>query len=71
MPSCFPRRTDLLGNLFLITSLLDLLFLLFSFLDHHIGHPARHDARILLMSASWTPSKFFCCRFDLLEARFP
>jgi hypothetical protein len=47
-PSCFPRRTDLLGNLFLITSLLDLLFLLFSFLDHHTGHPARHDARILL-----------------------
>jgi hypothetical protein len=28
--SCFPRRTDLLGNLFLITSLLDLLFF-FSF----------------------------------------
>jgi hypothetical protein len=27
-PSCFPRRTDLLGNPFLITSLLDLLFLL-------------------------------------------
>jgi hypothetical protein len=46
MPSCFPRRTDLLGNLLLIMSLLDLLFLLF--LDHHTGHPARHDARILL-----------------------
>jgi hypothetical protein len=46
-PSCFPRRTDLLGNLFLITSLLDLLPLL-SFLDHHTGHPARHDAQILL-----------------------
>jgi hypothetical protein len=29
MPSCFPRRTDLLGNLFLITLLLDLLFPLF------------------------------------------
>jgi hypothetical protein len=30
-PSCFPRHTDLLGNLFPITSLLDLLssFLLF------------------------------------------
>jgi hypothetical protein len=27
-PYCFPRRTDLLGNLFLITSLLDLLFLI-------------------------------------------
>jgi hypothetical protein len=31
MPSCFPRRTDLLGNPFLITSLLDLPFLLFFF----------------------------------------
>jgi hypothetical protein len=30
MPSCFLRRTDLLGNLFLIKSLLDLLSLLFS-----------------------------------------
>jgi hypothetical protein len=29
MPSCFPRRTGLLGNLLLITSLLDLRFLLF------------------------------------------
>jgi hypothetical protein len=47
-PSCFPHRTDLLGNQFLITSLLDLLFLLFSFLDHHTGHPAHHDAQILL-----------------------
>jgi hypothetical protein len=46
-PSCFPRHTDLLGNSFLITSLLDLLSLL-SVLDHHIGHPARHDAQILL-----------------------
>jgi hypothetical protein len=47
-PSCFPHRTDLLGNPFLITLLLDLLFLLFFFLDYHTGHPARHDARILL-----------------------
>jgi hypothetical protein len=47
-PSCFLRRTDLLENPFLITSLLDLLFLLFSFLDHHTGHPAHYDARILL-----------------------
>jgi hypothetical protein len=30
-----------------------------SFLDHHTGHPARHDARILLMSASSMPSEFF------------
>jgi hypothetical protein len=45
--SCFPRRTDLLGNPFLITSLLDLLSLL-SFLANHTDHPAYHDARILL-----------------------
>jgi hypothetical protein len=30
-PSCFPRRTDLLGNPFLIVSLLDLPFLPFLF----------------------------------------
>jgi hypothetical protein len=70
-PSCFPRRTDFLGNPFLIMSLLDLLFLLFSFLDHHAGHPACHDAWILLMSASSMPSKLFHHRFDLLEVCFP
>jgi hypothetical protein len=47
-PSCFPRRTDLFGNLFFITSLLDPLFSSISFLDHYTGHPAHHDARILL-----------------------
>jgi hypothetical protein len=69
MPPCFLRRTDLLGNSFLITSLLNLLYFLL-FLDHHTGHPTRHDARILLMSASSMPSEFFHRRFDLLEARF-
>jgi hypothetical protein len=69
MPSCFPRRIDLLGNLFPTTSLLDLLFF-YSFLDHHTGHFARHDARILLMSASSMPSDFFHRRFDLLEVCF-
>jgi hypothetical protein len=39
-------------------------------LDHHTGHPACHDARIPLMSASSMPSEFFHCRFDLLEAYF-
>jgi hypothetical protein len=68
-PSCFLRHTDLLGNLFLITSLLDLRFLFF-FLDHHTGHPARHDAQILLMSASSMTSEFFHRRFDLLEVCF-
>jgi hypothetical protein len=48
MPSCFLRRTVLLGNPFLIMSLLDLLSLPFLFLDHHTGHPACHNARILL-----------------------
>jgi hypothetical protein len=42
----------------------------FSFLDHHTGHPARHDARILLICASSMPSDFFHRRFDLLEACF-
>jgi hypothetical protein len=68
--SCFPRRIDMLGNLFLITSLLNLLFSSSSFLDHHTDHPARHDARILLISASSMPSEFFHRRFDLLEACF-
>jgi hypothetical protein len=70
MPSCFFRRTNLSGNLFLIMLLLDLLSLLFSFLDHHYGHPARQDARILLMSASSMPFEFFRRCFDLLEACF-
>jgi hypothetical protein len=70
-PSCFPRRTDLLGNPFLITSLLDLLFLLFSFLDHHTGHSARHDARILLMSASSMPSEFFSSSFRSIGSLLP
>jgi hypothetical protein len=45
-------------------------FFSFSFLDYHTCHPARHDARILLMSASSMPSEFFHRRFDLLEACF-
>jgi hypothetical protein len=42
----------------------------FSILDHHTGHPARHDAQILLMSASSMPSEFFHRRFDPLEVYF-
>jgi hypothetical protein len=66
-PSCFPHRTDLLANPFLITSLLDLLFLLF--LDHHTDHPARHDAQILLYECIEN-SEIFHRRFDLLEVCF-
>jgi hypothetical protein len=55
-PSYFPRHIDLLGNQFLITSSLDLLFLFFFFFDHHTSHLAGHDAQILLMSASLMPS---------------
>jgi hypothetical protein len=40
------------------------------FLDHHTNHLARHDAQILLMSASPMPSEFFHRRFDLLEVCF-
>jgi hypothetical protein len=57
MPSCFPHHIDLLGNLFLITSLLDLLFLLFSF--SWIIIPAILPATMLgyySMSASLMPS---------------
>jgi hypothetical protein len=46
------------------------IYFFFFFLDHHTGRLARHDARILLMSASSMPSKFFHRRFDLLEAYF-
>jgi hypothetical protein len=45
-------------------------FFLSSFFDHHTSHPARHDARILLMSASLMPSEFFHRRFYLLKACF-
>jgi hypothetical protein len=45
-------------------------FFLSLFLDHHTCHPARHDARILLMSASSMPYEFFHRCFDLLEAHF-
>jgi hypothetical protein len=55
-PSCFLCCTDLLGNLFLITSLLNLLF---SFLDHHTGHPACHDARTLLYECILDALKIF------------
>jgi hypothetical protein len=68
-PSCFPRRTHLLGNLFLITSLLDLLFLLLFW----IIIPAILPATMLKyysMSASSMPSDFFHHRFDLLEVYF-
>jgi hypothetical protein len=34
-------------------------FFFSSFLDHHTGHPTRHDARMLLMSASPMPLIFF------------
>jgi hypothetical protein len=40
-PSCFHRRTDLLGNLFLITSLLDLLFFFFFGPSYRSSYPPR------------------------------
>jgi hypothetical protein len=55
-PSCFLRRTDLLGNPFLITSLLDLLFLFWIII------PAILPTMTLgyySMSASLMPSEFF------------
>jgi hypothetical protein len=70
MSSCFPRRTDLMETRFSSRRYSTYFFFSSSFLDHHTCHPARHDARILLMSASSMPSKFFHHRFDLLEACF-
>jgi hypothetical protein len=68
MLSCLPHRTDLLGNPFLITSLLDLLFLLF-----WIIIPAILPATMLgyySMTASSMPFEFLHRRFDLLEVCF-
>jgi hypothetical protein len=70
-PSCFLRRTDLLGNPFLITSLLDLLFLLFFFLDHHTGHPAHHDARILLYECIFDALWIFSSSFRSIGRLLP
>jgi hypothetical protein len=70
IPSCFLRRTDLLGNPFLIMSLLDLLSLPFLF---WIIIPAILPAMMLgyySMSVSLTPSEVFHRRFDLLEVCF-
>jgi hypothetical protein len=67
---CFPRRTDLLGNPFLITSLLDLLFLI-SFLDHHTGHHARHDAGILLYKCIFDALWIFSSSFRSIGILLP
>jgi hypothetical protein len=69
-PSCLLRRTDLLGNSFLITLLLDLFSLPFLFLDII---PTILPAMMLgyySMSASLMPSEFFNRHFDLLEVYF-
>jgi hypothetical protein len=69
-PSCFICRTELLGNPFLIKSLLDLLSLSLLF---WIIIPAILPATMLgyySMSASLMPSEFFHRRFDLLEVCF-
>jgi hypothetical protein len=68
-PSSILRHTDLLGNPFLITSLLDLLPLLYFW----ILIPTILPAMMLgyySMSASLTPSEFFHRHFDLLEVCF-
>jgi hypothetical protein len=46
-PSCFLCHTDLLGEPVSHHVVTQPIFSL-SFLDHDTGHPARHDARILL-----------------------
>jgi hypothetical protein len=69
-PSCFPRRTDLIGKPVSHHVVTRPTLISSCFLDHHAGHHARHDARILLMSASSMPSEFFHRRLDLLEVCF-
>jgi hypothetical protein len=71
-PSCFLRRTDLLGNPFShhVVTRPTFSSLLFSW----IIIPAILPAKMLgyySMSASWMLSQFFHLRFDLLEACFP
>jgi hypothetical protein len=68
-PSCCLRRFDLLRNLFLITLLLDLFF--FSFLDHHTGHPAHHDARILLYECVLDALQIFSSSFRSIGSLLP
>jgi hypothetical protein len=70
MPTYFSRRTDLLGNPFLFTSLLDLLSLPLLF---WIIIPAILPTTMLIyysMSASLMPFEICHHRFDLLEACF-
>jgi hypothetical protein len=67
-PSCFPHRTDLLRNQFLITSLLDLLFLFWTIM------PAILPATMLgyySMSASLMPSKIFSSSFRSIRSLPP
>jgi hypothetical protein len=71
MPSYFLHRIDLLGNPFLITSLLDLVFS--SLILFWIIIPAILPAKTLgyySMSASSMPFEFFHRRFELLEVCF-
>jgi hypothetical protein len=69
-PSCFPHRTDLLGNPFLITLLLDLLFLLLLFWIIILAILPATMLRYYSMSASLMPSEIFHRRFNLLEVCF-
>jgi hypothetical protein len=63
----FFRHTDLLGNPFLITSLLDLLFLPFVCWIIILAIQPATMLGYYSMSASLMPSKFFHRRFNLLE----
>jgi hypothetical protein len=69
-PSCFPRRTDLLGNLFLITSLLDLLFYLI-FFGSSYRHPTHHDAQILLYECILDALQIFSSSFRPIGSPLP
>jgi hypothetical protein len=68
--SCFLRRNDLLGSLFLIMSLLDLLSPPFLFWIIILAILHTTMLGYYSMSASLMPSDFFHRRFDLLEVYF-
>jgi hypothetical protein len=46
-------------------------FFIFSFLDHHTGHPARHDARILIYECILDALRIFSLSFRSIGSQLP
>jgi hypothetical protein len=72
-PSCFPHCSDLLGNQFLIMSLLDLFFFpSLIFLDHHTGHQLdvgyySSEARTSINLSCSSCFVYSCATFEFLS----